>query len=353
MYMNFEQYQAAARRVYKSEFAADGVKSYAEALAGLDPQSQRINARSRGRLVTAIANHRTGFNKYSPRQLEVGWKYYQHTFTQAGPIAFGRCQEVNVRQLVVGKDSKGQDSKEWRGGGVNVNSQTLALTVTGAGLDPRDNWSTMLNDSWLQGGINSLKVYHGVSNPHRDNLYSGNPDFPITVAAREQIGLLMAGYSYADSGVGRLWYVPQLNYHSARGFDWAKYKQLVADVTEGAKTGSHPMLEGILSVSRYDNLRRGADLGSLAGGRVGDQAAYMNIDQPLTIFLLKQGGKYAHDLYKSVVGTPLVINSIPVTDTLIPSLGRNVVAEKVVASVRGAHRMPAFVELCKADGFAA
>lgn len=344
--------------VYAKEFAAAPNANRIHLLNSFSKEEMQKNIQTNGEYLERKLLTATGFNIYSDWQLQIGWLLYSHTSKQSPPIVFGRCQEVNVRttatltQKASSSDQKDKYCGGYRSGGIYVNPRTLQVEITGNGLEPRDNWSTMLNDSWVMGGIHHQQMFLGVSNAAKANIYTGNAMYPITVSAREQMGLLLGGYHYHETAAGRIWEVPSQHYGRAQSLDWGEYKAFVDKITdETCKNGAHPVLDGLLGIPVYEGTDFPNDFNG-AGTKALAETATMNMDGKLIDFLAEKAKKqrsFIQDLHKSVVGKEFVRASYQQSG---PGRDANKdLATLVIDSIRKARKMAPLIELCKNEGF--
>jgi hypothetical protein len=97
-----------------------------------------------------------------------------------------------------------------------------------------DNWTMLMNDAWLLGGLHSTNPFYLASGRTSDNVKGTNAAYPMTVTGRELIGITSSGYEIV-SGHPSLGEVARpVNTDAARSASLITYAEAVQNaVAEG------------------------------------------------------------------------------------------------------------------------
>jgi hypothetical protein len=107
-----------------------------------------------------------------------------------------------------------------------LDKQTLFADSARGNLLKMDKWSTVVNDSWILGGIHRYANFRLASPRVVENLWNYEKGFPV-VTARELLGLLHFGYRMQQIGP---WQIVVVNDRDrAARANLVEYDQLMAD----------------------------------------------------------------------------------------------------------------------------
>jgi hypothetical protein len=114
------------------------------------------------------------------------WCAYEKGVTGNGDLVIGRVNHLQAADLY----SKVADI---------LDKQTLLDDSAKGNLLKMDKWSTVVNDSWILGGVHRYAKFRLASPRVMENLWNAQNGFPV-VTARELLGLLHFGYRLDQVG---------------------------------------------------------------------------------------------------------------------------------------------------------
>lgn len=161
---------------------------------------------------------------YSDRELasiEVAWRVYQ------------AAAQTNLNMLVLGRwvansvpGNAGIDQS------LQGNLHIMDETFTGGSIMNSGNWTMLVNDAWLLGGVHSHTEFQLASSRTMDNVYNVAGAFmgQMTVTGRELTGLAVFGYTVRRLPIGEV--AVCTNPGLASMADFATYRQHVVTFTQ-------------------------------------------------------------------------------------------------------------------------
>lgn len=141
------------------------------------------------------------------------WCAYEKTLNGKGDQVIGRVNHLNAAGLY-------EKVSEILG------SQTLFADQAKGNLLKMDKWSTVVNDSWILGGVHRCANFRLASPRVVENLWNYEKGFPV-VTARELLGLLHFGYRLQQVGPWQV--VVAHDRNRAATASLVEYDQLMAD----------------------------------------------------------------------------------------------------------------------------
>ena len=120
------------------------------------------------------------------------------------------------------------DKRVWK------NFGTMNEGAQGGSVLNSDNWTMLMNDAWLLGGLHSTNPIYLASGRTSENVKGTNPAYPMSVTGRELIGITSFGYEIV-SGHPSLGEVARpVNQEAARSASLITYAEAVQNaVAEG------------------------------------------------------------------------------------------------------------------------
>lgn len=124
--------------------------------------------------------------------------------------AYQHAQQTGLRLAIMGRLVK-QSSEAEPGIDDPLRDNFLRMNEAdrGGSVLYSGRWSMLMNDAWVLGGLHSGTPFYLASPRTSQNLTGTNPDFPMTVTARELIAITQFGYEIV-SGHSSLGEVAQL-----------------------------------------------------------------------------------------------------------------------------------------------
>ncbi|MGW0395631.1 hypothetical protein ACWDYJ_33120 [Streptomyces sp. NPDC003042] len=182
---------------------------------------------------------------FSPEGLEVAFDVYKaaqwavETKKDAGLIVGNR---LDMDHVVATEKIAGIDTAMIK----NFETMSEATKESGRGeiLDS-GQWSILVNDAWLLGGIHYIAQFFLASPRSKENIYrTVRPDWfksgrrfrpGFTVFSRELIGLVACGYKFdSHKTTGEIAWLPHKSNHPGT-FTFSHYQAKVNEYTKGAK----------------------------------------------------------------------------------------------------------------------
>jgi hypothetical protein len=97
-----------------------------------------------------------------------------------------------------------------------------------------NNWTMLMNDAWLLGGLHSTNPFYLASGRTSENVKGTNPAYPMTVTGRELIGITSSGYEIVSGHPALGEAARPVNIAAARSASLITYAEAVQNaVAEG------------------------------------------------------------------------------------------------------------------------